>query len=755
MNQAELCIYSVHVNFRLGSKIPKTHGAANSQGAYICGIVVLTVMSSQAVKRAAAAGIDVEAAAASASHDADAAAPAAAEEQSRTYWTVFKPVIMLVVFVVVVLAAVISDDSNVLSGALSTGFQASSSTAALEFEESSGMPNDGTWSPPHSNWPLSPLSAHKVIQKDTEGTISVVHSRVPPTREISSGRVPSRLLNTNVERGVPQHHTPTQGVALLFHGCKNSESTWVTGPEEQRFVLALHAAGWWVLAIASAAADAAHQRGGPKGGGCWDSHSFPNAQVNADVKRTLLAVDDVLTRFPALQQLPWVTLGVSSGGAFAAHVSHTVMQRVSLVGLVPVVSGLPKRILEVVGDPAVPRSDWPIPKHTLFVPMQNDARSQAAITRQVAALNKKQPEGKSPAGRSYPGPETSPAAPAEVHIAPSFPFSLQTLHAHLPALPLPATAHMMGCLQRIGEATHRNALPPAQRKMLPVLDTAMQAADNFLQGFVKNYNPRQWLKPKTMRFILPAEGRGQAMPAAAAAYYAAMAPLVAELWQGRITLDLRDEGRSEGPMSCAVAAVDAALMLAAAESWQLPAEARVPRTAASSGNWPEGGLTVQQANHLEIQAREAALGWVSSEALDTMMQVHRQLHAEMKDPPLAKGQRGTNKHTLKDEHVLLLGSPVGVRLPGVPLTRGFANSTLPAGGLTPVQGGGLRGGADPSHDNVKQKAPYGPLSLRHVRETILAGVQEVMNAAFARHDMTSSNVQEVLAWMQRVKAAKV
>ena len=704
-------------------------------------------MANHAVKRVVQASDSSELDAASTTSDADTAPSAATHGAKAAYCVIFKPVFMLVLFVVLVVIATLGGDS-VFSSRSTTDKVLSSSTAASEFEEPAGDTTSAKWLSPHRNWPLSPLTSHQAVR----GTVSCVHSRVPPSKDISSKASHGRRASAEAHVEIAQHQTPTQGVALLFHGCKNSESTWVTGPEEQRFISAMHAAGWWVLAVASAAADAAHQHGGPKSGGCWDSHSLPNAQINADLKRTLQAVDDTLERFPLLESLPWVAIGVSSGGSFAAHVAGDISKRVSLVGLVPIVSSLPKRIMQVVSSGSIPRSDWPVPPFTLFVPMKNDPRSQAMVEKQAAALNRQNAVLSERAKQDPKAPPLTPfteAPAAQVFVAPSFPISFKTLHAHLPALPLPASAHMMGCLLQIGEAFPRFRKSPGRNDPVTpaVLRAAMQGAESFLKGLVHRYHARLWLKPTAMHLLLPEGGQAAAMPPAAAAYYAAIAPLATELWNKDVHLELRDDGRSEGPMSCAVAAVDAALMLAGARQWGLPAETGRP-----VASWPEDGTSVSQAMAQEAATRRRAAAWIPKAPAQAMLGVHRGLH-ELFAP--ASAPAGTQNKDIDTADRLIMGNPVGVRLPGVPVTATFFNITAPSAGSKATElGGGLRGG-DKYKSDTRKKLPFGPPSVRQFRETVLAGVGEVLNAAFARHDMTSANAREVVAWMQRIKSANV
>ncbi len=703
-------------------------------------------MSTTAVKRAAAPAAEAETVlGAHAPKDADAAAaPAEHARPAQSYLIALKPVIILMAVLFLLLGVGLWHDTEFASLQTSAAAEASS-TADVEFEQDAGV-DQKLWLQAHPNWPLSPLTGVRIGA--AAETISIVHSRVAPSRDISSEPQPSKrkLLSAGIA-GISQHKLPSFGVLLMFHGCKNSESTWVTGPEEQRFISALHAAGWWVLALASAAADKSQQRGGPKGGGCWDSHTPANAQLNVDVKRTLVAVDWALDTFPALQSLPWAALGVSSGGTFAAHVAESLKKRVGLFALLPVVSGLPKGVMGAITAPRVPPQEWPVPPFTLFTPMKADMRSQQQVAAQADTLNK----GLQAAG--VPSPQDS-LPPATVNVAPPFALSLRTLHAHLPAFPLPASAHLLGCLLDIGEGTGVSHAGAGGVKT-EIVGPSMTAAQTFLSTFVKNYSPRRWLKPKAMRFILPPNGWGGGMPTAAAAYYAGMAPLVEHLWDADIAVTLRDDGRSEGPTSCAVAAVDAALMLASAEAWPLPREG-LRKADIEPQTWPPSGKTVSQAIAQELAARNTAAAWIPAEAATAMTRVHNQLHkaeepeqGRVRGPPTA-----SNKDLTSANSIFLIGTPVGVRLSGVPVTPAFANATAPANGAQPAAAGAaLRGAAGPAESRRSSPLPPGPPSLRQFRETVLGGAVEVLNAAFARHDMTSATVRDTVHWLQRARAA--
>jgi hypothetical protein len=283
-----------------------------------------------------------------------------------------------------------------------------------------------------------------------------------------------------------------------------------------------------------------------------------------------------------------------------------------------------------------------------------------------------------------------------------------------------------------------------------VLAKSMSVAANFLSGFVPRYNPRQWLKPKHIKYILPEAGRGSKIRGAASAYYTAMEALARELTSKAVDVTLRDDGRSEGPTACAVAAVDAALILAAAEQWPMPLE--VSQRAQRPTPWSQRPGGVLLAQEQERRARATAVSWIPPKALSGLLQIHWAVHGRgVSGMPTTPG---INPNI--EGGILLLGTPVGVGFAGVPVTRGFSNSSSSTGTST-LAPSSLRGGVRSASwaprfttGDMLQPQP-GPQSVRQFRETVISGVREVLNAAFARHEMTSITVEDMMQWLHEVR----
>ena len=446
--------------------------------------------------------------------------------------------------------------------------------------------------PPHTVWPGSPLGPASAPGPDS---------------------TPVPVL---ARRDFPQQ---CKGVFLLFHGCKNSAETWVTGPEEQRTLAALHAEGYWTLAISSAAAEAALRASGPGSGGCWDT-AHMNGRVNTDVRRALSAVTWAVDAFPASKALPWFVLGVSSGGAFASGVASQLGASVHVAGLASIVAPIAKapfqaalQRLAVIGDAEQQPQPRALPRHVILFPMLRDGRLTSTVRKQAHRLSAVQ--------ASVQGADLF----LRVHALAGADLSLHYLHTAMPALPLPQAAHLLVCLAAGGAGALRHDVD------------------------VSEHIGSQHAKLRQV----PEEG-GQAD----LAWWRAAASATAALHAANATVRLLENGKATGAAKCATEVVRVGLALA--------------------------GRSLQKG------ARSRSLR-ADDDVFEHLLRLHSAISG-VKSPAAA---------------VLRMGDPVGADAPGV---------ALPAANAEVLQ-------------NVWT-----------------SGIIEVMNAAFAMHDMSAEVIPYLLPW---------
>ena len=221
-----------------------------------------------------------------------------------------------------------------------------------------------TWVPPVAQQRLvaKEIVASVVAAKLERGGTDLAPNLAPTPLDplIAADETPleeDRVANIAVLRsGGGRLLASSTGLVLLFHGCTQTRDAYRFLPHYRTAVRALHAAGFFCVALSSADAEESGEAGG-----CWDARSDVDVSRAAAVAGALLASAGLLPRVPAAAlaaagltsaavgqaegrspagTLPVFAFGSSSGGGFAGALAL----RLQLAGAGIYIMALPRSL---------------------------------------------------------------------------------------------------------------------------------------------------------------------------------------------------------------------------------------------------------------------------------------------------------------------------------------------------------------------------------------------------------------------------